>query len=86
MDVLGLAPIVLVGWSMAVNEVAAYVDQFGTDTLAGLVLVDGGAGQDFDLVIMPRQLRTFVGWLTRDRREAAEQFVRGLFNREHSEE
>src|SRR5712692_8114739 len=45
-DELGLAPLVLVGWSMAVNEVAAYVDQFGTETLAGVVLVDGGAGQD----------------------------------------
>lgn len=53
-DELGLAPVVLVGWSMAVNELAAYVDQFGTQTVAGLVLVDGSAGQDVDLVIMPR--------------------------------
>ena len=29
-DQLELAPVVVVGWSMAVNEVAAYVDQFGT--------------------------------------------------------
>ena len=83
---LGLAPLVLVGWSMAVNEVAAYVDQFGTDTLAGLVLVDGGAGQDFDQVFMPRQLRSFVAWLAANRREAADAFVRGLFARPQEEE
>jgi non-heme chloroperoxidase len=85
-DELGLAPLVLVGWSMAVNEVAAYVDQFGTDTLSGVVLVDGGAGQDFDTIFMPRQLRSFVAWLAADRRQAADAFVRGLFARPQSEE
>lgn len=43
-DQLHLAPVVLVGWSMAVTEVAAYVEQFGTGALAGIVLVDGGVG------------------------------------------
>ena len=85
-DELGLAPVVLVGWSMAVNEVAAYVDQFGTETLAGVILVDGSAGQDFDQVIMPRQLRTFTGWLAMDRREATDGFVRSLFRRPQPEE
>src|SRR5262245_29311528 len=70
---------------MAVNEAVSYVDQFGTETLAGIVLVDGGAGQDFDLTIMPRTLRTFVEWLGRDRRQAADEFVRGLFLRSQSE-
>jgi len=85
-DELGLAPLVLVGWSMAVNVVAAYVDQFGTDTLSGIVLVDGSAGQDFDTIFMPRQLRSFVAWLASDRRQAADAFVRGLFARPQSEE
>jgi len=40
-DQLKLAPVVLVGHSMGAAEVAAYVDQFGTDTLAALVFVDG---------------------------------------------
>lgn len=39
-----LAPVVLVGWSMAVAEVAAFVEQYGTGPLAGIVLVDGGVG------------------------------------------
>ena len=33
-------PVVLVGWSQGVQDVAAYVDQFGTDGVKGIVLVD----------------------------------------------
>jgi pimeloyl-ACP methyl ester carboxylesterase len=32
--------IVLVGWSQGVQDVAAYIDQFGTDGIAAIVLVD----------------------------------------------
>lgn len=50
---LGEAPVVLVGWSQGVQDAAAYVEQFGTDRLAGIVLVDsalaaGPAGIDVD--------------------------------------
>jgi non-heme chloroperoxidase len=41
---LHLAPVVIVGWSMAVVETLAYVDQFGTGGVAGLVLIDNAAG------------------------------------------
>jgi pimeloyl-ACP methyl ester carboxylesterase len=37
---LGATSIVLVGWSQGVQDVAAYVDRFGTNRLAGVVLVD----------------------------------------------
>jgi non-heme chloroperoxidase len=43
-DKLHLAPVVLVGWSMGVTEIAAYLDQFGSDGIAAIVLVDGYAG------------------------------------------
>lgn len=40
--------VVLIGWSQGVQDVAAYVDRYGTGRIAGLVLVDaavsGGAG------------------------------------------
>ena len=85
-DELGLAPVVLVGWSMAVKEVVSFVEQFGTGALSGLVLVDGGVGQDFDLIIMPQQLRSYVSWLVADRRPAVEAFVRGLFATPQPEE
>jgi non-heme chloroperoxidase len=41
---LHLAPVVIVGWSMAVIETLSYIDQFGTRDVAGLVLVDEPAG------------------------------------------
>jgi non-heme chloroperoxidase len=37
---LTVGSIVLVGWSQGVQDVAAYVAQFGTQSLAGIVLVD----------------------------------------------
>ena len=40
-DHLQLKRPVLVGWSMGCGELMKYVEQFGTDNLAGLVLVDG---------------------------------------------
>lgn len=37
---LSLQRVVLIGWSQGVQDVAAYVDRFGTQRIAGLVLVD----------------------------------------------
>lgn len=37
---------VLVGWSMAVGEALSYTDQFGTETVSALVLVDGFVGRE----------------------------------------
>ena len=39
-DSLGLKWPVLVGWSMGCGELMRYVEQFGTDNLGGLVLVE----------------------------------------------
>ncbi|NUO74723.1 MAG: alpha/beta hydrolase [Lysobacter sp.] len=36
----GLDAVVLIGWSQGVQDVAAYVDRYGTGRVAGLVLVD----------------------------------------------
>ncbi|MGH9730830.1 MAG: alpha/beta fold hydrolase [Candidatus Acidiferrales bacterium] len=76
-DQLHLAPVVLVGWSMAVTEVAAYVDQFGTRDVAALVFVDdnfggltpGEANGDLD----------FMNQVLTDRRKTTSDFIRMLF-------
>jgi non-heme chloroperoxidase len=73
---LHLAPVVLVGWSMAVTELAAYVDQFGTSAIAGLVFVDdnfGGLGPgegQADLL--------FVNQILNDRQKNTEAFIHNL--------
>src|SRR6266487_6609285 len=40
LESLGVARYVLVGWSQGSQDVAAYVKQFGTDAIAGIVFVD----------------------------------------------
>jgi non-heme chloroperoxidase len=84
-DQLHLAPVVLVGWSMAVVETLSYVDQFGTRGVAGLVFVDelaggfapGEAEQDFSL----------LKGLLDDRKKTADYFVRKIqFHKPQPEE
>jgi microsomal epoxide hydrolase len=84
-DQLHLAPVVIVAWSMAVVETMAYVDQFGTNDFAGLILVDNDAGgrgtgdadQDFGL----------LKGVLEDRQKAAEGFIRNLnFKKPHPED
>ncbi len=77
-DQLELAPVVLVGWSMGVMEAVAYVDQFGTGAVAGLVLVDGFAGSEFDPAQTPQAFQ-WAHSFQLDRRKATEAFVRGLY-------
>ena len=56
-DQLKLAPVVLVAYTSGVTEAVSYVDQFGTETLAGLVLVNGIAGRDYDQATIVRLAR-----------------------------
>jgi non-heme chloroperoxidase len=75
-DQLHLAPVVLVGWSMAVTELAAYVDQFGTNGIAGLVLVDDNFGG-----LAPGEGQAdllFINQILKDRQKNTEAFVRNL--------
>lgn len=37
---VGGGPVVLVGWSQGVQDIAAYVERYGTGRIAGLVMVD----------------------------------------------
>jgi non-heme chloroperoxidase len=77
-DQLKLAPAVLVGWSMGAAEVAAYVDQFGTDTVAGLVFVDGWAGRDYDPNSLPGMFQ-WVPAFQKERRKWTEDFINSSF-------
>jgi non-heme chloroperoxidase len=83
-DQLKLAPVVLVGWSMGVTEICAYVDQFGTDGIADLVFVDGVPG--FDLP--PERLKGVIGFFgsfQKDRHKATEDFVRSMYKKPQAE-
>ncbi|HYL68537.1 MAG TPA: alpha/beta hydrolase [Candidatus Limnocylindria bacterium] len=74
---LHLAPVVLVGWSMAVNELLAYVDQFGTGDLAALVLVDDEGG--VQTPAEANEALEFIGKIQRDRQTVVPEFIRTQF-------
>ncbi len=83
-DQLKLAPVVLVGWSMGVTELLAYVDQFGCDTVASLVLVDNDAGSDLNAASVKGFFELFQQ-LQKDRPAATRAFLRIFFKKAGSE-
>ena len=84
-DQLGLKQPVLVGWSMGVGELVKYAEQFGSDNVAGFVLVDGYVWEKPS----PEMFVGMSGWmnmLQQDRRKQADGFVRTMFKKPQPEE
>ncbi len=73
---------VLVGWSMAVAEVLAYVDQFGADGLRGVVLVDGLVKFD---PAMSAGFPVFFKGFAVDRKKSTAGFVKSMYQKPQSE-
>jgi non-heme chloroperoxidase len=84
-DHLGLSQPVLVGWSMACGELVKYAEQFGTDNVGGLVLVDG-------LVYDKPSPEIFSGLsarmnrLQQDSQKYSDDFVRSMFKKPQTED
>jgi len=84
-DRLGLKQPVLVGWSMACGELVKYAEQFGSDNVAGFVLVDG-------FITDKLGAETFTamsGWMNQlqeDRQKQANGFVRSMFKKPQPED
>jgi microsomal epoxide hydrolase len=70
-----LANVVLIGWSLGALEALQYVDMFGPDRLAGLVLVDSSVGEP----PVPPSSDGFKRRLREHRDEALDEFVRAIF-------
>ena len=84
MDHLQLPPAVLVGFSMGVWEVLSYVDQFGTEALRGVVLVDAPIGSEPNT----QELNEFFGLIKQfsmNRRQWMEQFLPVAFKKPQPE-
>ena len=84
-DQLALKQPVLVGWSMACGELVKYVEQFGTDNIAGLVLVDGYLPEKAS----PEMFLGLSGWMNQlqlDRQKQADGFVRTMFKKPQPED
>ena len=82
-DYLELKQPALVGWSMACGELIKYVDQFGTDNVAGVVLVDGylggrPLGESFS------GIAAWVKDMQNDRQVLTERFVGSMYEKKQS--
>ncbi len=77
-DNLKLTPVVLVGWSMAVPEIMAYVNQFGSADLRAAVLVDGF------IVLDPGTQKMFFAlshMIAADRKNLTSNFVHDMYTK-----
>jgi microsomal epoxide hydrolase len=83
-DQLELAPATLVGWSLGVAEVLAYVDQFGTSTLRGVVLVDGFIGAEPDIKFV-QGFAAMLKSVQTNRAVWNEKFVRSMYRKPQTE-
>jgi non-heme chloroperoxidase len=83
-DQLGLKHPVLVGWSMACAELVKYAEQFGTDNVGGVVLVDGYLTDKPSDLFLP-----ISGWMNQvqeDRQKQANGFVRSMYKKPQTED
>jgi non-heme chloroperoxidase len=84
-DHLALKQPVLVGWSMGCGELMKYAEQFGTDNVSGLVLVDGYLTDKPS----PEFFGFLSGWmnqLQQDRQKQADGFVRNMYKKPQPED
>jgi non-heme chloroperoxidase len=84
---LKISRCILVGWSQGVQDVAAYIQQFGTDSLTGIVLVDspvsaGPAEIEINPQFSEGVLSRLNGYVT-EPREYCGGMVRSIFMQPH---
>lgn len=82
-------PAVVVAWSLGVLELLTYADEFGTDRLRALVLVDMSIGVD-EGPDEPHPLQavwsTWISGSQLNRRQWTREWVRSMFRSEQTEE
>lgn len=74
--------VLLIGWSLGAIESLQYVHMFGSERLAGLVLVDSSVGEE----PAPKAGGNFKERLREDRDRALSEFVRAIFAKPRSGE
>jgi microsomal epoxide hydrolase len=88
-NALHIPKFVIVGWSQGAQDVAAYIQQFGTGTLSGVVFVDSSVSagtaeidihKEFSKVVLSR-----LSSLDANAAEYSEALVKSIFNKPHPE-
>ncbi len=70
-----LSNVLLVGWSLGALDALQYIDMFGAEKIAGLVLVDSSVGEE----PVPASGGAFLTSLKQNRDKALNGFVRAIF-------
>lgn len=83
-DHLGGAPVVLVGWSLAVHESLTFVAMFGTSQLTGLVLVERSPYTPLSQEERDDRYKMFHN-LQADRKQFTAGFVRSMYHKPQPE-
>ncbi|HEY3972980.1 MAG TPA: alpha/beta hydrolase [Candidatus Sulfotelmatobacter sp.] len=84
-DHLALKQPVLVGWSMACGELVKYAEEFGTENVAGIVLVDGYLS-DKPSMEMFTGISGWMNQLQQDRQKQATGFVHSMYKKPQPED
>lgn len=86
---LKVSQAVLVGWSQGAQDVAAYLQQFGTDSVAGVVFVDGpvsfGSAEVDVHAEFTKTILSNISIYTSHPQTFSEGMVRSLFKKPHPE-
>lgn len=72
-----LSNVVLVGWSLGAIEALQYLDMFGSEKVAALVLVDSSVGEE----PAPAPSSGFIDGLKRNRNATLDRFIRAIFSK-----
>jgi len=76
-----LTDVVLIGWSLGAIESLQYVDMFGSERLAGMVLVDSSVGEE----PAPPSGGSFTQRLRENRDQTLKEFVHAIFSKPRPE-
>jgi microsomal epoxide hydrolase len=76
-----LPKVLLIGWSLGAIESLQYIEMFGAERIAGLVIVDSSVGEE----PAPVSDGKFVEQLRKDRDKTLDAFVRAIFKTKRSE-
>jgi non-heme chloroperoxidase len=76
-----LSNVLLIGWSLGAIESLQYIEMFGSQRLAGLVLVDSSVGEE----PVPPSGGTFMQRLRENRDQTLNEFVHAIFNKPRPE-
>lgn len=80
-----LNPVVLIGWSLSVPEIVAYLEHYSSQGISGIVMIDGLVGLDLNSELFKITMEGLYNFQL-DRQKSAKEFVLGIFKQSQPSE